>query len=737
MAEYNPALNFDRVKRNVQKMIAAQAPVSDIDGYLKTEGLTTDQFKAGLTPPSPPPPEQQQAEYLRSQPDLSGAPLRSEEMLTQGRDYIREVPNTLLDQARGMLGNYLDTAMLGGADEVLAALHALPRLMPGGQTFSGAFESELARLEQQRRDYNAVNKGQGQVATGAGVVLNPLNVMGGELIAAAPTAVGRAARAAGIGAVAGGTAGGLGTEGGLGNRALGAAVGGTAGAALGGAAQPGAELLGFGARKGVETGRAILNTLRNQAQAKADPVEQANQLVARALIQDRAYSFPMRPALPGEGNVNMAGENLVGLGRQATVAPGEGRTIAREFFDEQMAGATDRGADAIKTLSNRGYYGTVEALDAQKKATASPLYDKAFAGNKNVASPVIDRILATPAGRQALGEAATMMQNDMSLMGVPDSELTALVNELVSLGKMEAPNTGKGVASGLKLQSLDYVKRALDDQYDKLVRAGEKTKAGIILSLKKSLVAELDRIDLASTGGAYSQARQAWAGPSHALEQVEKGRDLYKLRGKPTDAVRGFIAMSPEDQDLVRIGFVRDAVEDLGTLGDNSSVYLKLFGNENKRAVAQMLFPDEASFNRFAAQMRAEKKMLEANRTVMGGSPTSRIDADKAAMADAENNLGMIDALRSGSIMRLIGEVAQRGRNFQQGLTPEVAAAVARALFTNEIRALSGAQNVRVPAPLAALPGGWLRGTPLVPFIGQGTGLSGAAIATPEPVRVR
>lgn len=36
--------DFDRIKRNVQKMIAANAPVDDIDGYLKTERLSADEF---------------------------------------------------------------------------------------------------------------------------------------------------------------------------------------------------------------------------------------------------------------------------------------------------------------------------------------------------------------------------------------------------------------------------------------------------------------------------------------------------------------------------------------------------------------------------------------------------------------------------------------------------------------------------------------------------------------------
>jgi hypothetical protein len=37
---------FDRIQRNVKKMIDQQAPVQDIDGYLATEGYTPEKFKA-------------------------------------------------------------------------------------------------------------------------------------------------------------------------------------------------------------------------------------------------------------------------------------------------------------------------------------------------------------------------------------------------------------------------------------------------------------------------------------------------------------------------------------------------------------------------------------------------------------------------------------------------------------------------------------------------------------------
>lgn len=128
----------------------------------------------------------------------------------------------------------------------------------------------------------------------------------------------------------------------------------------------------------------------------------------------------------------------------------------------------------------------------------------------------------------------------------------------------------------------------------------------------------------------YRAAREAYSGPSHSIEMVERGRDYWRAKGDPADAIREFEGLPPADKDYVRIGIVRDALKDIGNTTDTGSIYVRLFSTPNRRALLQKVFPDQESFERFAKQMQAEKQMLSANRMIMSGSPTSRIDADKA-----------------------------------------------------------------------------------------------------------
>lgn len=677
-----------------------------------------------------------QAAYLRSEniPDAFKQPPMLDPNATG--DTMRENPSDPMTRFRGALGNYVDTALLGGADEALAGLYAAGAMVPGGRSPGQAFQDELARLEQQRRDYNALNTPEGAGATGAGIVLNPLNLIGGEFISAGTNAATRAGRSALLGAGIGGTGGALGTEGGLPERATGAAIGAGAGALLGGTAQPGLELLGFGARKGLETGAGVVNTIRNQMEARVNPKAQAEKLIKRAFIDDaKTLGYgpaPIDAPLPGQGLINLGGENLTSLGRQGTVAPGPTKTRAMEFFGEQSAAAPDRAADALKPLADKGYYGTVQELDLTRRATAKPLYDLAYSKPAvEVWTPRISELMKRPSMKAAFAKAQRIAAEE----GRNPKELGLDFNEagdpmfLVGADKNgQIPST----------QTLDYIKRGLDDVVEAY---RDKTSGKLVLDTEGRAInntrAELVGI-LREGNKDYSAALDAWGGPSHALDTLNFGREIYAQRGNPAESLMRFQKLSPADQELARIGFVRNAVADLGNTGDAGSVYLKLFGNQNKRAALQVLFKDADSFNKFATQMQAEKEMLAANRKVMGGSPTARILAENAHYDQASNALNFLDALRSGNIFRIAGQALDKARNLQRGVTPEVADELGRRLFEADpiaIQRILSAVSSQTPAPITAVGKGLLRNTPIGPLLGQGAGLLGASMA-PQPMLV-
>lgn len=208
------------------------------------------------------------------------------------------------------------------------------------------------------------------------------------------------------------------------------------------------------------------------------------------------------------------------IGRPAEVALGalarrEGATA--DAFGGQMAvrnaAAPQRilddyaAASGIHPMAARG---DIEGFVEANQKAAAPLYREAYKANPNIASPLLDRILETPAGKRALTDARVAMQNDMSLLGTPDAELMDQARE----GGTAIPK--RGVASGMKLKVYDYIKQSLDDQISAAYRAGNKNEGNIIKDLKNKMVGALDDADVTAAagqnslkpeGGLYKQAR--------------------------------------------------------------------------------------------------------------------------------------------------------------------------------------------------------------------------------------
>lgn len=279
----------------------------------------------------------------------------------------------------------------------------------------------------------------------------------------------------------------------------------------------------------------------------------------------------------------------------------------QEDVERYNANATGRVTDAAsENLTKNDYYGSLDALGEQQQTAAAPLYKEFFASNKSMGSPVIDRILATPAGQDALGYARTRMQNRMARMATPDKELTEQYNQLVARG--DATAVRGGVALGLKAETLDLIKQALSDQERALkrqvqtgtARAGELVDIG---DLRRDLTREMDKLDVTAKagpnslkpeGGAYQRARNAYADPARLKDAMESGlewgaEDVGSTRRSLADLGEG-------ERDAYRTGVVQDI---LTQAQKNPEAVTKKLGQTFYREKLAAIFPDEEKLNDF------------------------------------------------------------------------------------------------------------------------------------------
>lgn len=550
----------------------------------------------------------------------------------------------------GAMANALEGPTLGLYDEENAGLaslhHNLWPLLTGKPTnFKGDYNDVLTPTRNAIKNYS-INHPYMAIASQVAASIPTMGAGGVKAIAENPSLPTAMARGAMTGGMFGGIGGFGSGEGGFGNRAAGAATGAELGTALGAASVPVVGTVSATARK---LGSVLMDNAGNSAESKAGNILMDNLSADKIAPADAVAQLRNDPT----GQMTLAdigGENssTARLGRALVTLPGDASKDITDFVTGRASGQADRLNDAISThLADGQDLGQLQnTIMAGQKSAASPLYEAAYKANQSISSPKIDAILNTPAGRSAMKQASVLMQNDQSLMGVSDPDLLEQARE----GGTEIPWKG-GVASGLKLRSLDYVKRALDDQISTAFKAGNNTEGGIITGLKSKLVSALDDADVTaaagpnstkSEGGLYAQARAAWSGPAKSLDAIEAG----KMFLKPGTDIEGDMAnLSPSDQQLYKIGAAKVLQDKLASIGDNRNAATPMFGNPAIRQKIGTVFGEDAA-DKFGNAASRENTFQDTSNFLTGGSQT----ANKAA-----------EILKPGRVQKIMGEALQGG----------------------------------------------------------------------------
>ncbi len=344
----------------------------------------------------------------------------------------------------------------------------------------------------------------------------------------------------------------------------------------------------------------------------------------------------------------------------ANVAEGEAPVIADDFITSRMAGRGDRYQAAADTFGPRRSMPVLEEkMDIAQQMAAGPHYEAAYAANPTIVSKEIDLILRTPDGKTALKNAVDMMLNDRSLVGKINPETTAALKEAVMLGKM--PDVKGGVADGLNMRTLDYVKRALYDIEKASARSGADNASRITGGQRRSLTNELDAAD-ASPGKSYAKGRAEFEAVAKEKEALELGKKF--MRGDADVTGEALSRMAPAEQEAARMGG-RKALGDLIRV-DRQAVATKLA--DKKDAMwdrIRAIFPED-EYNQFRKMIDAENSKMAVERFVgpKSGSPTAGIQQDVAALGrqmpeSAMTGLEVGAQLLAGHPIRALGTMAR------------------------------------------------------------------------------
>jgi len=396
----------------------------------------------------------------------------------------------------------------------------------------------------------------------------------------------------------------------------------------------------FSQRPDLEELAASSRQALNDAEASGIPITSAEALNDESLMRELGV-------LREDPKVMGAVQKFFNA-REQKLVPG-----ALEDLQQGIAPVTVDEANAAVVNSAQN---VKQSLVEKAREQAGPLYDKAYSV-KSVISKGIDRVLGTPAGKRALAHAREKMQNDMSLLGVPDKELGSLARELAGMGKMKPPGS---VASGLKLRTLDYVKRAFDDMIETAKRGGNKDDVRIFTSLKSKLTSELDSIS-----PEYQAARKIYSDSMTEMDDILKGRfgRLMNLTEMQQEKAVSELFRGTKEQTGKMSGQLgRDASLKAGSgelarvLETNKNSALTVsnkigFGSDRVREQWKTVLGDK--YPKFESVMKTLQRAEKGTRAALGSPTQSKLAAstrlDEAAQTASDLAMGN----RMGAILKL------------------------------------------------------------------------------------
>lgn len=583
-----------------------------------------------------------------------------------------------IGNVQGLLRQFAHTAALGFDDELAGAVSAAT---------GGEYKSARDAYRQEREQYGDENPVKsfaaglaGSLATGIGGAGKLAATKAGKAAADAyrgTTALGRFGLNVGAGASAGAVAGAGNAE--EGERLAGAGSGAVIGGATGGLVQP----IAWGAKKVADTVAQPIKWAADRV--RMGPEQQFSRKLAEQMRRDGMTPRDVAKRIATLGDDSMladVGENVRGMAEGYALQPGAAKKAANTALMTRAKGQAKRATDAVLegldlSADDLNFDSQVQNIHATMREVGkgyAPIVD-------TVETPMnenIEKLMTGPMFKNALNAAKTIAADDVAL-GEADSAIIKQLesieikpSDVVRAFGADVPLVGtQGMSLNYStkptLRVWDYAKRGLDsiinDGTDPLT--GKMTSEARRAFLYKSkLLGELD-----SVVPAYKEVRGKYA-DQFALESAMKlGR---AFAAKDSEVTARFLQdMSEPEQKMFRAGAARAIRDKILSAPDTGDAYKRMFGNELMRQKVRSVFPDDATFKKFARQMDREAAFSSTKAALTGNSRTAAREALKddagidpgIAMDIAQGRVGALAARLAGKGVQSALEVPEATRN--------------------------------------------------------------------------
>lgn len=470
------------------------------------------------------------------------------------------------DEIAGSLGGILAK----GYDEARALL-GKERLFEGegiADVASAGIDTARQDIEQQVKERPLESIGL-QLAGGVTGGVAGAGTKAGKAITSSIRNAGQAgkiAKSALAGSAAGAVAGFGGGEGGVQERLPNAATGAAMGGVVGGAIPAAGTLfrVGKNAITGRQADKLVLDNLTGR-----------NLQTLRGQLSDKGSPLSL---------VDLGGDESRSLLRTAAKFNST-QNLVSDFLTNRSRNAAGRIGNVLskKVSSVENYFQNIDDLAKARATIAQSAYQEAYQkGAKLKMSTRLNTLLK-------------------------DGRIEAAINRAKSEYGVsaEAPRNS--------LETIDGVKKVLDDGIGSAMRAGEKERAKVLLGLKSELLKEVD-----SVVPEYKRARNIFSGFKALEDAQEMGSSFLRL--DPEEITKLRKGMTAGEHDAFLIGVRKSLQDAVDRVGDEGNTAARIFGNPATRNRIKAAFPDEKTYKEFAKRMRQEIEAQKTFNRVIEGS---------------------------------------------------------------------------------------------------------------------
>lgn len=485
----------DRIKRNLQKMAAANAPEADMDGYLASEGFNSAaDWRAALAPKV----------VAQGRSDAAA------NALGQGATF--NLGDEIAAGVRAALPDFSNWMMKGPAWKQVGGGEPTPQTVSTAPDFQGRYDEELAKARAQTKADSAAYPVMTTGANIAGNVATTALALPAAATSLGPSLVGNTIKLGATGAALGGAAGFGEGEGGFENRLgaaiLPAAVGGALGAALPTAGAIGRSVVESAPGRWV--GREVVAPTMRQLGLGGAPrslsaaapdggagsggmlapfVDSAANTAESGMIQRLATALQRSKLDPArvEGRLTQLGDGamladvdpqFLSMARTVNTLPGETRSFAKNVLEGRDRQAGNRLVSAFEGGENPpssfALRGEGQAFDQNARAVGRQVYqgDMVDAGLNQ--TPRLRQMLDQPEVDAAIKRVTESISKARA--GRPDAPAPSSI-EVMHMVKQEIAKLGEDAATGRPLSTQQVWRDLANDFVNALKDANPALRA--------------------------------------------------------------------------------------------------------------------------------------------------------------------------------------------------------------------------------------------------------------------